>query len=172
MHSAATAALVIGSLWLSACASSTPPASASASPCVVDRISDGDSFRCRDGRRVRLVGIDTPELSQGEPARQAAAALKRWLPPGSTVRLETDVAPRDRYGRELAYVWAGSRLVNEAMVRDGWALLYTVPPNVKYADRLERAQKEARAKSAGLWESGGFACAPQDWRRGRCAEER
>ena len=36
----------------------------------------------------------------------------------------------------LAYVWAGSTLVNESMVRDGWAVLYTVPPNVKYADRL------------------------------------
>jgi micrococcal nuclease len=166
------AALLLGALSGSACASSTPAASASASPCVVERVSDGDSFRCRDRRRVRLIGIDTPELSQGGPGREATAALKRWLPPGSTVRLETDVAPRDRYGRELAYVWSGSRLVNEAMVRDGWALLYTVPPNVKYADRLERAQKEARAKGAGLWESGGFACAPSDWRRGTCAPER
>ena len=172
MHPIAAAAFLIAALSVSACTSSTPAVSASASPCVVERVSDGDSFRCRDRRRVRLIGIDTPELSQGEPGRQARAALARWLPPGTAVRLETDVAPRDRYGRDLAYVWAGARLVNEALVREGWALLYTVPPNVKYADRLERAQKEARAKSAGLWESGGFACAPEDWRRGVCGQGR
>ena len=56
------------------------------------------------------------------------------------MRLERDVAPRDRYGRELAHVWSGPRLVNEALVLEGWAMLYTVPPNVKYAERLERGK--------------------------------
>jgi micrococcal nuclease len=134
----------------------------------VERIADGDTFSCRDGRKVRLIGIDTPELGQGEPGRQARRALARLVPPGSSVRLERDVAPRDRYGRELAHVWSGSRLVNEALVLDGWAVLYTVPPNVKYADRLERAQKQAREAGVGLWRSGGFGCAPADWRRRRC----
>ncbi|HUR94907.1 MAG TPA: thermonuclease family protein [Gemmatimonadales bacterium] len=54
----------------------------------------------------------------------------------------------DGYDRVLAWVWADRTLVNEAMVRDGWALLYTVPPDVKYADRVERVQNEARARSA------------------------
>jgi micrococcal nuclease len=135
---------------------------------VVERITDGDTFRCRDGRRVRLIGIDTPELGQGDAGRQARAALRRLLPPGSAVRLEQDVAPRDRYGRELAHVWAGSRLVNEALLLEGWAMLYTVPPNVKYAGRLERAQKKARAAGAGLWASGGFECAPAAYRRKEC----
>jgi micrococcal nuclease len=84
------------------------------------------------------------------------------------VRLERDVAPHDRYGRELAHVWNGARLVNEALVLEGWATLYTVPPNVKYAERLERAQKQARAARVGLWASGGFACAPAAYRRGEC----
>jgi micrococcal nuclease len=100
--------------------------------------------------------------------RQARRALARLVPPGSSVRLELDVAPRDRYGRELAHVWSGSRLVNEALVLDGWAVLYTVPPNVKYAERLERAQKKARAAGAGLWQSGAFECSPADWRRRKC----
>jgi len=80
------------------------------------------------------------------------------------VRLERDVAPRDRYGRELAHVWGGARRVNEALALEGWAVLCTVPPNVKYAERLERAQKQARAAGAGWWESGGFACAPSAYR--------
>jgi micrococcal nuclease len=90
------------------------------------------------------------------------------MPEGTTVRLERDVAPRDRYGRELAYVWNGRRMVNEALVREGWAMLYTVPPNVKYAERLERAQSEARAARAGLWRRGGFDCSPRAWRRREC----
>ena len=65
-------------------------------------------------------------------------------------------------------MWRDSRLVSEALVLEGWATLYTVPPNVKYAERLERAQKKARAAGAGLWASGGFACAPAAYRRGEC----
>ncbi len=165
----APAALIVpGALALQSCGPRPGSAAAPPSPCVVERIADGDSFTCRDGRRVRLIGIDTPELSQGESARQSRSALARLAPAGTTVRLEGDVAPRDRYGRALAHVWTGSRLVNEALVLEGWAMLYTVPPNVKYADRLERAQKKARAAGAGLWASGGFACAPSAHRRGEC----
>jgi micrococcal nuclease len=168
MHRHSLVGLLVGGLALYSCGSAPRPASPSPVPCVVERVADGDTFSCRDGRRVRLLGIDTPELAQGEPGRQAHAALRRLLPLGTTVRLERDVAPRDRYGRELAYVWSGSRLVNEALVREGWAMLYTLPPNVKYAGRLERAQKEARSARAGLWKSGGFECSPSAWRRREC----
>ena len=155
-------------LGVQACGDGTGSATAQAVPCIVERVADGDSFTCRDRRRVRLIGIDTPELSQGEAGRRARAALSRLAPPGTSVRLERDVAPRDRYGRELAHVWNGSRLVNEALVLEGWALLYTLPPNVKYAERLERAQNKARAAGLGLWGTGGFACAPAAYRRGEC----
>jgi micrococcal nuclease len=139
-----------------------------ADDCRVGRVADGDTFYCHDGRKVRLIGLDTPELAQGTDGRLAREALRRLLPEGRAVRLELDAVPRDRYGRTLAHVWAGERLVNEAMVRGGWAVLYTVPPNVRYVRRLETAQREARASRAGLWKGGGFACAPADFRRGRC----
>jgi micrococcal nuclease len=90
------------------------------------------------------------------------------LPVGSRVRLEHDVGLSDRYGRVLAYAWTGSTLVNEAMVRDGWAVLYTVPPNVKYEERFRRAQNEARTRGAGLWAQKGFSCLPKDFRRKAC----
>jgi micrococcal nuclease len=162
------AAALAASLALQTCSADVGAAAAQPAPCVVERIADGDTFTCRDGRRVRLIGIDTPELAQGEPGRQARDALTRLVPPGTSVRLEPDVAARDRYGRELAHVWSGSRLVNEALVLEGWAMLYTVPPNVKYAERLERAQKKARAAGAGLWGTGGFACAPSAYRKREC----
>jgi micrococcal nuclease len=144
------------------------PARADARTCTVGRVSDGDSLRCSDGRRVRLIGIDSPELRQRPFGPQAQGALLALLPLGTTVRLEADVSRLDRFGRELAYVWTGDSLINEIMVRNGWAVTYTVPPNVKYAERLARAQKEARTGGAGLWNKRGFDCLPNDYRRGRC----
>jgi micrococcal nuclease len=135
---------------------------------VVLRVADGDTFTCRDGRKVRLTGIDSPEPQQRPFGRKAQQALLRMLPPGSQVRLEHDVMLTDRYGRLLAYGWLGPTLVNEAMVRGGWAVLFTVPPNVKYAERFTRAQNEARTRGAGLWAERGFDCLPADFRRRRC----
>jgi micrococcal nuclease len=90
------------------------------------------------------------------------------IPRGAAVRLEQDITTTDRYGRVLAYAWLGPTMINEAMVRGGWAVLYTVPPNIKYADRLSRVQNEARASGAGLWAQDGFTCLPSDFRRGVC----
>jgi micrococcal nuclease len=136
--------------------------------CVIGHIVDGDTFRCRDGRKVRLIGIDSPEQRQRPYGAQAQAALLRMAPPGTTLSLERDIAASDRYGRVLAYAWLKSVLVNEALVQQGWAVQYTVPPNVKYADRFGRAQKEARARGRGLWSGRAFECAPADFRRGTC----
>src|SRR3954466_3637382 len=112
-----------------------------ADACTVSRVSDGDSFRCSDGRRGRLIGIDSPESQQQPFGPEARTALLRLLPLGSTVRLESDVAPHDQYDRALAYVWGGTPLVNELVVHGGWAGLYPVPPNVGFGDRVQRAQK-------------------------------
>ncbi len=137
-------------------------------PCVVARVADGDTLTCADGTRVRLIGIDSPERSQGEAFTAARRALLALAPVGDTVRLERDVAATDQYGRRLAWIWADGRLVNEVLVRDGWAVLYTVPPNVRYAERIADAQRRARAASAGLWATNGFDCLPRDKRRGAC----
>jgi micrococcal nuclease len=136
--------------------------------CIVSRIVDGDTFHCSDGGRIRLIGIDSPERGQRPFGGNARNALLEMIPPGTAVRLQGDVTFRDRYGRRLAYVWVGSTLVNEAMVQNGWAVLYTVPPNVKYAERFARAQNEARATRAGLWSQRGFECLPGDFRRRVC----
>ena len=150
-----------------ACAAPQQP-SASEERCVVSRVVDGDTFYCQDGRKVRLTGVDSPERGQRPFGAEARQALLQLLPLGTAVVLQRDVTLTDRYGRVLAYVWTGPTLVNEAMVRNGWAVLYTVPPNVKYAERLEQAQKEARAGGRGLWTQRGFDCLPSDFRRKRC----
>lgn len=131
-------------------------------------VSDGDTLRCRDGRRVRLIGIDAPERGQGEAFAPSRDRLRALAPRDATVQLELDVRPRDQYGRTLAWVWRGDTLVNERMVREGWAVLYTSAPDVRHADRIVAAQAAAREERAGLWATGGFDCLPRDFRRGRC----
>jgi len=61
-------------------------------------VVDGDTIRCADGTRVRLLQIDAPEMDQGPFGRAAGAFLEALTPPGRVVRLETDVERRDRYG--------------------------------------------------------------------------
>lgn len=140
-------------------------------PCEVQRIVDGDTFACADGTRVRLIGIDTPELSQAPFGEQASRALADLMPVGSTVLLERDVELNDQYNRRLAYVWRNSVLVNWQMLRRGWAILLTFPPNVRYVEHLQDAQRRARDGELGLWATGGFECTPADRRRGRCDSE-
>ena len=136
--------------------------------CVVTRVTDGDSIECAGIGRVRLIGIDAPEGDQ-QPAGDAARdALERLIPVGARIQLEGDVEPSDRYGRRLAYAWREGVQVNWVMVRQGWAVLLTIPPNVQYAAAFEAAQRLAREERVGLWSTGGFDCLPSLHRRGEC----
>jgi micrococcal nuclease len=103
----------------------------------VTQIVDGDTIDVElQGRheRVRYIGIDTSETkhpSQGvEPYGPEATEANRRLVGGQMVRLEFDVQPRDQYGRLLAYVYVGEVMVNAELMRQGYALLSTYPPNV------------------------------------------
>jgi micrococcal nuclease len=138
--------------------------------CIVERIVDGDTFYCRGGLKVRMTGIDSPEHGQGVPFSVARGGLLSLMPEGQRVLLERDAELSDQYGRRLAYVWDGNVLINERMVRGGWAVAYTVPPNVKYAERFRAAEAAARSGQAGLWASDGFACPPHDYRSGECGK--
>ena len=137
-------------------------------PCTITRIVDGDTIECDGAHRIRLIGMDTPESNQPPFGAQASAALAAMVSVGSTVWLEPDVAPRDRYNRILAYVLVGRSMVNWRMVRDGWAVLLTYPPNVQYVDAFTDAERRAREEGRGLWASGGFDCRPVDRRGRRC----
>lgn len=125
---------------------------------VVVRVVDGDTIHIRIESRVekvRYIGINTPELhhpARGEePGAREATAVNRALVGGKQVRLDLDVQERDRYGRLLAYVWAGELLVNAELVRRGYAQVMTVPPNVRYQELFLKLQREAREAGRGLW---------------------
>jgi micrococcal nuclease len=112
--------------------------------------------------------MDTPEAGQEPFGDMATEALTNLIPTGTEVLLEPDVEARDRYDRLLGYIWADGTLVNWALVRQGFAVLLTYPPNVQYVEWLTAAQTAARADSVGLWAVDGFACPPSEFRRGRC----
>ena len=121
---------------------------------------DGDTIELKDGRLVRYIGIDTPEVrrkqhgrwvADPEPFGEQATAVNRQLVEGKPVRLEYDVQTHDRYGRLLAYVYVGAMMVNEELVRQGFAQPMAIPTNVRYAQRFRTLAREARQARRGLW---------------------
>lgn len=120
----------------------------------VTKNTDGDTLRLSGIGRVRLIGVDTPEVyGQAECyGREASAFTAKVLPPGRRVRYKLGVERRDRYGRALAYVWlADGRFFNLLLVERGYAQVLTIPPNVDYAERFVAAQRRARKAERGLW---------------------
>lgn len=124
---------------------------------LVKRVIDGDTIELEDGTRVRYIGMDTPETDQC--FWDEATEENKKLVEGKKVKLENDVQKLDKYGRTLAYVFVDGIFVNEELVRQGFAKVYTYPPDVKYTDKFVAAQKEAREKKTGLWADG--ACESQ-----------
>jgi endonuclease YncB( thermonuclease family) len=122
---------------------------------VIARVIDGDTVALSNGKKVRLVQIDTPELGGGECYSQAARrALLRLTPVGSAVLLEADpeLDRVDRYGRLLRYVKRDGVNVNIRLVLDGAAAPYFYDGDRgKYASRIVAAVSRARAGRKGLW---------------------
>ncbi len=140
-------------------APSPPPEAPAGIAAELLRVVDGDTIGVRlDGRdeRVRYIGIDTPEVAHregevSEPFGDAATDANRRLLGDGALRLVMDVEERDRYGRLLAYVYVGETMVNEELLREGFARVLTVPPNVRHVERFLDAEREARDASRGLW---------------------
>ncbi|MEW6583860.1 MAG: thermonuclease family protein, partial [Actinomycetota bacterium] len=141
-------------------------------PARMVRVTDGDTIvvTLRGRReRVRLVGIDTPEVAGPYTDEecfgpQASARTQALLAPGDPVRLVRDAAQpeRDRHDRLLAYVLrpGEARSVNERLVAEGYARVYVVGRRFTLADRFDAAQRDARAARRGLWGACGTGTPP------------
>jgi len=127
----------------------------------VSKFVDGDTFWITNSKgqqeKIRLIGVDAPESRRtgrkeiGYYGKEASAYVERMLD-GKKIRLEYDVGKYDRYKRTLAYVYLqDGTFLNAHLVENGYAMVMTVPPNVKYADLFVKLQKEARKKKKGLW---------------------
>lgn len=122
---------------------------------TVLRVIDGDTVELNDKRRVRYIGIDTPEVvDPNKPVEcfgPEAKAANQSLVEGKSVRLVKDISEVDKYGRLLRYVYFGDTLVNDYLVRQGFAHASTYPPDVELSEQLRQAEKEARVNTRGLW---------------------
>lgn len=136
----------------------------------VEKVIDGDTVELDNGQAVRYIGIDTPETRKREGEKwvyapdayaEEAKEFNRRLVEGKPVRLEFDVQKKDKYGRLLAYCFAEDTFVNARLLEEGYALLYTLPPNIRYADMLVKKQEEARKNNRGLW-AGIMVIAPKE----------
>lgn len=141
---------------------------------MVIRVIDGDTLKveCK-GEKVslRLIGIDTPESKANNKAykdaykskrdidtitalgKRSTGFIKGLVKKGDIINIEYDVEKRDRYKRLLGYVYVSSgKMINEVIILSGYANIMTIPPNVKYAERFQKAYKEARENMRGLWQ--------------------
>jgi endonuclease YncB( thermonuclease family) len=150
-------ALLAGAPWTCA-VGVTCPAAGEVPQARLAYVIDGDTLDLASGERVRLIGIDTPELGHdGAPdqplAARAAEALRELTgPPGSRLGVQPGAEPRDRHGRRLAYLFdAEGRSLAEALLRQGLAYVAVIPPNLRYVDCLAEAQAAARRAGLGLW---------------------
>jgi micrococcal nuclease len=127
----------------------------------VTKVIDGDTFWADNGTdkvvKVRLIGVDAPESRKsfnkevgyyGEESKQYLTQLLLH----KHVHLVSDVDSLDRFGRTLSYVYLkDGTFVNAELIKNGYATVMTIPPNVKYADLFVKLQREARRNNSGLW---------------------
>ncbi|MBI2069362.1 MAG: thermonuclease family protein [Elusimicrobia bacterium] len=117
---------------------------------IVREAIDGDTIILSDGTRVRYIGVDTPEKDR--PYYQEATDFNRSMVAGRKIRLEYDIEKTDAYGRHLAYVYLkDGTFVNAELLKQGYAYVYTIPPNLKHTEQFVKFQRRAREEKAGLW---------------------
>jgi len=154
---AAVAAALVASA-IGGCGSNGRPPPGAHGTVPVTEVTDGDTLHISYGgrdERLRLIGIDTPEVpwygGDVECFGVEAGLYVRGRLSGRDVRIEFDRERRDRFGRLLAYVYVDRELVNLTLVRLGYARAYAVPPNTARSRAFAAAEAEARSSMLGLW---------------------
>jgi micrococcal nuclease len=149
------------------------PVMSETEPVTVKRVVDGDTLKIiyqGQEESVRLIGIDTPESKRNKKARkdagrsgkdvdaiaamgkEAAKYVRTIVEEGDRATVEFDIQKRDKYRRLLGYVYLeNGRMLNEEIVKAGYASPMTIPPNVKYKDRFLKLYREAREAKRGLF---------------------
>jgi micrococcal nuclease len=126
---------------------------------TVSWVYDGDTVRLSDGRKLRFIGINTPELGHGKKpdeafAQQATESLENVIrQSGQRLKIRYGGERKDHYGRTLAHVFTTeSQSINALLLRKGLGAAISVPPNTWNADCYYQAERDARQKAVGIWE--------------------
>ena len=140
------------------------PASHYDESALIHSVHDGDTVKLEDGRKIRLIGINTPELSRsGKPeqafAREARDQLKQLIASSNNqVKLVYGIERLDRYKRTLAHLFlTDNQNLQVAMLKRGLATTSVYPPNVAFSDCYQQVEQIARCQSVGLWSDEDYA---------------
>ncbi|MEZ1320368.1 thermonuclease family protein [Pseudomonas fluorescens] len=165
-------AFFVSAIWLSG-AQAFCPAPAGLTSVTVQRVVDGDTLRLSDGRSVRMIGLNTPELGrQGRSDEPFAVAARQRLQvlvdaSGGRVGLRPGKQAKDHYGRTLAHIYSASGANLEAqMLADGLGFQVAVAPNVDLVACQQAAERSARLAGLGLWRQSPVLKAEQIQRSG------
>ncbi len=131
----------------------------------VKRVFDGDTVMLEDGHKIRLLGINTPEVQHRDKMADAGGEEARlWLMnklQHAKVRIEIDAEKADKYGRTLAHLFTEEKeYINLSLVKAGLAEVNIYPPNLRYANELLAAEKQAEKAKLGIWQRPEYAAIP------------
>ncbi|MFW2374894.1 MAG: thermonuclease family protein [Gammaproteobacteria bacterium] len=164
-------ALFTGALfyaWLPAEAGDCAPRQISESA-TVQYVHDGDTVRLKDGRKLRLIGINTPELERDQQPEQALAQQARLKlmallrQSDYRVMLQFGLEPKDKYQRSLAHIYLPNGTnIQQALLENGLATAYTTPPNAQLSDCYRKAELGARTARLGIWQRPEYQIKPVD----------
>jgi micrococcal nuclease len=151
-------------LWLSAAAADNCSPPATSEPVQVRYVHDGDSLVLADNKKIRLIGINTPEIAYQDQPTQALAIKARdrlrqlLFQQGNRARLIYGDQQQDRHGRNLAHLWlADDSNLAARLLREGLAWSVAIPPNIRYLDCYLEAEQTARKGSRGVWDHPDYA---------------
>ena len=127
----------------------------------VVRVIDGDTIEIEGKIKVRYIGINTPEIirdTTGKKTGEYCFAQKAMdenirLVEGKTVRLEKDISETDKYGRLLRFVYVNEIFVNDYLIKNGYAKIMTIKPDIKLSQQFKTDEKEAKTNNLGLWKA-------------------
>ena len=131
----------------------------------VKTVYDGDTVLLEDGRKIRLLGINTPEVQHRDKLADAGGEeAKVWLInklQQAKVRLEIDFERTDKYGRTLAHLFTEKKEhINLSLVKAGLATTSIYPPNLLYINELLAAENKAEQEKLGIWRRPEYAAIP------------
>jgi micrococcal nuclease len=132
---------------------------------TVKTVYDGDTVVLEDGREIRLLGINTPEVQhRGKLADAGGDEAKRWLTDklkNTKVRLEIGTEKTDKYGRTLAHLFTEKKEhINLQLVEAGLAAVSIYSNELFYVNELVRAQDRAEQATLGIWGKPEYAAIP------------
>lgn len=121
---------------------------------TIKRIVDGDTFVTNSGQKVRMIGMNTPEVfGEAQYYGQEASDFSKQQLESKTVYLFKDASDTDKYDRLLRFVFieGDSVMFNETLIVEGYANTMSLPPDVLYTKRFSLLKSEAQNNQVGLW---------------------